>query len=103
LVEVDINKAEKALELGENNSAIQHFENSVCKAMSIHLNIDHRSLSSESIAQTFIQTSSNFDLNSKINDFFLQSQFHRYGIGITDADLIKLRILAIDLLKLLRT
>jgi len=102
LVEVDINKAEKALELGENNSAIQHFENSVCKAMSIKLNIDHRGLSSESITQSFIGTSTNFDLNTKINDFFLQAQFHRYGTGITNDDLMKLRILAKDLLKLLK-
>lgn len=102
-VEGTLDEAEKAIELGENNSAIQHFENSICKAMSIKLNIDHRGMSSESITQSFIETSTNFDLNTKINDFFLQAQFHRYGTGITNADLIKLRILAIDLLKLLKT
>lgn len=102
LVESDIEKALKSFALGDKSDAVQYLENAVSKSISIKLEIDYREVSTASMVQSYIDKSTNLELNQKINDFFYQAQLYRYGYGISEDDWQNIQALSIEVMSLLK-
>jgi len=78
------------------------FENAVSKSISIKLEIDYREVSTASMVQSYIDKSTNLELNQKINDFFYQAQLYRYGYGISEDDWQNINALSMEVIALLK-
>jgi hypothetical protein len=102
LAETDIDKALKSYELGDKSDAIQYLENAVSKSISIKLEVDYREVSTAFMKQSFLDKSTNQELNQKINDFFYQAQLYRYGYGISEDEWKNIHDLSIDLIAILK-